>query len=70
MDKFISTQAEARLKYLDSDYEIIEPGDFVKCAVCGSPIRLEDLKYWSAELQEAYASADHAFSRAQEKGFL
>jgi hypothetical protein len=31
--------------------------------VTGEPITLADLRYWSVELQEAYASADIAFAR-------
>ena len=37
---------------------MLTPGDFVRCAVTGEPIALPDLRYWSVELQEAYASAE------------
>ena len=53
----------ARLRYTISDYQVIIPGDHVLCAVTGEKIPLVQLKYWSAELQEAYvdgvASAQH-----------
>ncbi|MDP9138537.1 MAG: DUF2093 domain-containing protein, partial [Pseudomonadota bacterium] len=38
-------------------------GEFVRCAVSGAPIRLEELKYWSVPRQEAYASAELALRR-------
>jgi len=70
MDKMIQTPKEAKLTYTDCEFDIDVPGDFVRCAVSGAPIRLEDLKYWSAEFQEAYLSADHAFERAQKNGIV
>jgi hypothetical protein len=49
---------EAELKYLDGDFRVIKPGAFVRCAVTGVPIPLEELKYWNVGLQEAYASPE------------
>ena len=46
----------AKLKYLPNNFEIIENGDHVICAVSGKPINLESLNYWNVELQEAYYS--------------
>ncbi len=46
----------AKLKYLPNNYEIIEPGDHVICAVSNKKIMLKDLSYWNVELQEAYYS--------------
>ena len=54
---------EAELKYLDGDFRIVRPGAFVRCAVSGVPIPLEELKYWSVDLQEAYASTDAVLQR-------
>ena len=48
---------EARLEYLDGDYEILRPGSFVKCAVTGDVIPLTKLRYWSVDAQEAYRDA-------------
>lgn len=42
------------LEYGDSDFMILKPGSYVKCAVTGEQIPLQDLRYWSVELQEAY----------------
>ena len=46
----------AKLKYLPNNFEIIENGDHVICAVSGKFISLESLNYWNVELQEAYYS--------------
>ncbi|MEL6365439.1 MAG: DUF2093 domain-containing protein [Pseudomonadota bacterium] len=48
---------EAKLEYLDADYEILKPGGFVSCAVTGDPIPLSELRYWSVDRQEAYRDA-------------
>jgi hypothetical protein len=48
---------EARLRYLDGDFQIVTPGAFVRCAVTGTEIPLDELRYWSVERQEAYADA-------------
>jgi hypothetical protein len=49
--------AEAQLRYLDADYVVVRPGSFVRCAITGSPIPLDELNYWNVDRQEAYASA-------------
>lgn len=54
---------EARLRYLDADVEVIEPGDYVTCAVTGRKIPLQALRYWSVDLQEAYWDAAAANER-------
>jgi len=46
---------EAEVKFLDGDFRVLRPGAFVRCAVTGTPIPLEELKYWSVDLQEAYS---------------
>ena len=46
----------AKLKYLPNNFQIIEPGDYVVCAVSGKIIKLENLNYWSVDLQEPYYS--------------
>jgi hypothetical protein len=54
---------EAEVKYLDGDFRVIRPGAFVRCAVTGAPIPLEELKYWSVDLQEAYSSPEAVLQR-------
>ncbi len=46
----------ARLKYLPNNFEIIEEGDHVVCAISGKKIALEKLNYWNVDEQEAYYS--------------
>ena len=46
----------AKLKYLPNNFEILESGDYVICAVSGKKISLEKLNYWNVELQEPYYS--------------
>ena len=61
---------EARLRYLDGEYDVLEPGAYVTCAVTGVQIPLEALRYWSVDLQEAYANPGAATRRMQEKGLV
>jgi hypothetical protein len=44
-------------------FPIVRPGAFVRCAVTGLPIPLEELKYWSVDLQEAYATPEAVLQR-------
>lgn len=46
----------AKIKYLPNNFEIIEDGDHVICAISGKKINLENLNYWNVELQEPYFS--------------
>ena len=59
-------QGEARIEYGDGDYRIIQPGSFVRCAVTGEPIPIEELRYWSVDLQEAYSSTDAVLTRLKQ----
>ncbi len=54
---------EAEVTYLDGDFRIVKPGAFVRCAVTGVSIPLEELKYWSVDLQEAYATPEAVSQR-------
>ena len=58
--------SEAKIRYLDADYQIESPGTFVRCAVTGAAIPLDELKYWSVSLQEAYVDAAASLKRYQE----
>ena len=55
------TKKLAKIKYLPNNFQIIENGDFVICAVSGRKINLEDLTYWNVDLQEPYFSYKEAF---------
>jgi hypothetical protein len=50
-----SGHGEAQVQYLDGDFRVISPGTYVRCAVTDARIPLDELKYWSVDLQEAYA---------------
>ena len=54
---------EARIRYLDGDFQVITPGSFVRCAVTGESIPLDELKYWSVARQEAYLNAEISLGR-------
>ena len=62
-EKIIGFRTEARVRYGSGEFNVLSAGDFVRCAVTGKPIALADLKYWSVERQEAYASAEIAMRR-------
>ena len=62
-DRNSPTSGEAEVKYLDGDFRVVKPGAFVRCAVTGVAIPLEELKYWSVEQQEAYASPQAVMQR-------
>ena len=63
MNKLERSGGEAVVQYLDSNLRIVKPGAFVRCAVTGQQIPLDELKYWSVERQEAYASPEAVMSR-------
>ena len=46
----------AKIKYLPNNFEVIQDGDHVICAISGKKISLENLTYWNVENQEAYFS--------------
>ena len=54
---------EAKLTYLDADYEVVKPGHFVVCAATGRKIPLEDLRYWCVDTQEPYFDAEAAVAQ-------
>ena len=57
---------KAKLKYNPNNFEIIEEGDYVVCAISGKNISLKELTYWNVELQEAYFSPKEAQQRYEE----
>tara|TARA_B100001059_G_scaffold234038_1_gene275524 strand:- start:597 stop:785 length:189 start_codon:yes stop_codon:yes gene_type:complete len=46
----------AKIKYLPNNFEVIQDGDHVICAISGKKIMLKDLTYWNVDLQEPYYS--------------
>lgn len=59
-----SSDKPATLMYGPNGFRVIRPGHFVICAVSGAEIPLEELRYWSVDLQEPYASAEISTRRA------
>jgi hypothetical protein len=71
-ERLVGLRREARVRYLDNDIKNLDdPGGewrdthrfFVRCAVTQQMIALEELKYWSVERQEPYASAAASLKR-------
>ena len=56
----------AKIKYLPNNFQIIQEGDHVVCAVSGKNIRLEELNYWNVDLQEPYYSYIEASIKKEE----
>ena len=52
-----NSNRSARLHYMANGFRVLSPGDHVVCAVTGARITLQDLRYWSVDWQEAFASA-------------
>jgi hypothetical protein len=65
-DRGIFGAPEAEIRYAHGDFKVTRNGSFVRCAVTGQPIPLDDLKYWSVERQEAYASTDAVLTRLRQ----
>ncbi len=61
LDPNSPAQREAKLKYLNADFQVLREGEFVRCSVSGDPIRLENLKYWDVERQLPFGSAEISF---------
>jgi len=57
---------KAKIKFNANNFEILEEGDFVICAVSGKKVPLNQLTYWNVDLQEAYFSPKEAEQRYEE----
>lgn len=58
-----SNDRAATLHFGPNGFRVITPGSHVLCAVTGEKVPLEALRYWSADRQEPYASAEVATKR-------
>ncbi len=63
IDHLLPARREAKVRYGDNSFEVVRPGDFVRCAVSGEPIALQNLRYWNVRLQEAYKDAETSLKR-------
>lgn len=66
-DKSI-TPSEAQIRFLDADYEVVRPGNFVRCAITGKSIPIDELTYWNVDRQEAYVDAAAALEAYKRHG--
>ena len=67
MNRFESGgNGEARVRYMDADFQVLSVGSYVTCAVTGGRIPLDELKYWSVDRQEAYADVHASAAREAE----
>ncbi len=58
-----SGNGEAQVQYLDGDFRVVSPGTYVRCAITDVRIPLDELKYWSVDLQEAYSVPNAVLQR-------
>lgn len=71
MNRFEGSGAKpAKLRYLDADFQVVVPGSYVQCAVTGTQIPLDELKYWSVARQEAYVDVAASFEAEKRAGTL
>jgi len=66
-ERFPEPHGEAEVRYLDGEFRILRPGSFVRCAVTGRAIPLDELRYWSVDLQEAYSGPEAVLTRVKER---
>ena len=59
------TKKLAKIKYQANNFQIIEAGDYVVCAISGKKIDIENLTYWNVDLQEAYYSYKEAYQKRE-----
>ena len=50
----------AKIKYLPNNFQMLEEGDHVICAISGKQIDINNLNYWNVDLQEPYYSYKEA----------
>ncbi|HWU60803.1 MAG TPA: DUF2093 domain-containing protein [Ensifer sp.] len=61
---------EARIRFLDGDFQILTPGSYVICAITGKHIPIDEMKYWSVARQEAYCDAAASLEAEKRAGAL
>lgn len=66
MISFSNANGPAKISYGAADYLILQAGAYVICAVTGKQIPLDQLRYWSGDLQEPYIDAAASLKRWQE----
>ncbi len=64
---FLGSQ-EAVIDYGDGEFVVVKQGQYVRCAMTGVRIPLEELRYWSVDRNEAYASPAAVLMRVNGQG--
>ncbi|OCP00248.1 MULTISPECIES: DUF2093 domain-containing protein [unclassified Ensifer] len=65
-----NTSREAKIRYLDGDFQIVLAGSHVVCAMTGKTIPVDELRYWSVARQEAYIDAEASLEAEKRAGAL
>lgn len=65
-----NTNREAKIEYMDGDMHVVESGSYVTCAMTGTQIPIDELKYWSVARQEAYVDAAASLEAEKRAGNL
>jgi hypothetical protein len=53
----------AKVRYGDAEFSVLVPGRFVRCAISGELIPLDELRYWNVDTQEAFRGPAEALAR-------
>jgi len=61
---------EAKIRYLDGDYQILSAGSYVLCALTGAQIPIDELRYWSVARQEPYVDCAASLEAEKRAGAL
>ncbi|MQW85326.1 DUF2093 domain-containing protein [Sinorhizobium saheli] len=65
-----SSSREAKIRYLDGDFQVVLAGSHVICAVTGKAIPVDELRYWSVVRQEPYVDAAASLEAEKRAGAL
>ena len=61
---------EARIHYLAGTFRLLAHGDYVRCAITGTRVPLDELRYWSVARQEPYADATASLEGERRAGAI
>ncbi|OAP40914.1 hypothetical protein AU381_03205 [Sinorhizobium glycinis] len=65
-----NSSREAKVRYLDGDFQIVLAGSHVVCAMTGKAIPVDELRYWSVVRQEPYIDAAASLEAERRAGAL
>jgi hypothetical protein len=65
-----SGSREAKVRYMDGDFQILASGSYVVCALTGVQIPIDELRYWSVARQEPYADCETSLDADKRAGVL